>query len=52
MSESRKSREIFGPRRDDVIGGWRIFNNEGQEDSIEVGVKKIKKWDISWIQLA
>jgi hypothetical protein len=27
--ENRVLRKIFGPKRDDVIGGWRKLNNEG-----------------------
>jgi hypothetical protein len=28
MFENRVLRRIFGPKRDDVIGGWRKLHNE------------------------
>jgi hypothetical protein len=27
--ENRVLRRIFGPKRDEVTGGWRILHNEG-----------------------
>jgi hypothetical protein len=27
--ENRALRKIFGPKRDEVIGGWRKLHNEG-----------------------
>jgi hypothetical protein len=29
MSETRVVRRIFGPRRDEVTGGWRKLHNDG-----------------------
>jgi hypothetical protein len=26
--ENRVSRRIFGPRRDEIVGGWRKLHNE------------------------
>jgi hypothetical protein len=28
LSENRALRRIFGPKRNEVIGGWRKLNNE------------------------
>jgi hypothetical protein len=28
VSENRMLRRIFGPKRDEVIGGWRKLHNE------------------------
>jgi hypothetical protein len=28
VSENRMLRGIFGPKRDEVTGGWRKFHNE------------------------
>jgi hypothetical protein len=28
VSESRVLRRIFGPKRDEIIGGWREMHNE------------------------
>jgi hypothetical protein len=27
--ENRELRRIFGPKRDEIIGGWKTFRNEG-----------------------
>jgi hypothetical protein len=29
MFESRVLRRIFGPQKDEVVGGWRKLHNEG-----------------------
>jgi hypothetical protein len=28
MSENRMLRRIFGPKREEVVGGWRTLHNE------------------------
>jgi hypothetical protein len=32
VSENRVLRKIFGPKRDEVTGGWRKLHNEGLHD--------------------
>jgi hypothetical protein len=34
VSENRVLRRIFGPKRDDVMGGWRKLHNEELRDLI------------------
>jgi hypothetical protein len=32
LREERRLRRVFGPRRDEVIGEWRILHNEELND--------------------
>jgi hypothetical protein len=45
--ENRVLRRIFGPKRDEVTGGWRKLHNEKERDHWEdqgVGGWIILKW--------
>jgi hypothetical protein len=46
--EKRVLRRIFGPRRDEVIGGWRKLHNEDLHNlySLPSIIKMVKSWKI------
>jgi hypothetical protein len=43
--ENRVLRRIFGPKRDEVTGGWRKLHNLYSSPSI---IRMIKSWRIRW----
>jgi hypothetical protein len=48
--ENRVLRRIFGPKRDEVTGGWRQLHNEELRDlySSPTIIRLIKSWRIRW----
>jgi hypothetical protein len=48
--ENRVLRRIFGPKRDEVTGGWRKLHNEELHGlySSPSTVRVIKAWRMSW----
>jgi hypothetical protein len=42
--ENRVLRRIFGPKRDEVIGGWRKLHNEELHNSIIRMIKSGIRW--------
>jgi hypothetical protein len=48
--ENRVLRRIFGPRRDEVMGGWRKLHNEELRDlySSPSIIRSIKSWRMRW----
>jgi hypothetical protein len=49
--ENRVLRRIFGPKRDDVTGGWRKLHNEELHGlySSPNNIKMIKSSRMSWV---
>jgi hypothetical protein len=45
VSENRVVRRMFGPKRDEVTGGW-------WEDNINMDLKELKWGGMDWIDLA
>ena len=45
--ENRVERDIFGPKRDEVTGGWRKLHNEELNDLYCSPVDQIKK--MRWV---
>jgi hypothetical protein len=43
--ENRVLERKFGPRRDEVIGGWRTLHNLYSSPSI---IRMIKSWRMKW----
>jgi hypothetical protein len=61
--ENRVLRRIFGPKRDEVTGGWRKLHNEElhglysspsivREDNIKMDLREIGFGDVDWIHWA
>jgi hypothetical protein len=48
--ENRVLRRIFGPKRDEVIGGWRKLHNEELHNlySSPSIIRMIKSWRLKW----
>jgi hypothetical protein len=48
--ENRALRKIFGPNKDEVVGGWRKLHNEDLHDlySSPVIIKMIKSRRMRW----
>jgi hypothetical protein len=48
--EKKVLRRIFGPRRDEVTGGWRKLHNEGLRDlySLPSIIRIIKSRRMRW----
>jgi hypothetical protein len=47
--ENRVLRRIFGPKRDEVMGGWRKVHNEELRDLYSApSIIRIMKWRIRW----
>jgi len=46
--ENRVLRRIFGPRRDEVTGGWRRIHNEELNDLYSSPGDKIEKNEMGW----
>jgi hypothetical protein len=48
--ENRVLRRIFGPKRDDVIGGWRKLHNEELHNlySSPLKIRMSKSRSMSW----
>jgi hypothetical protein len=48
--ENRVLRRIFGPKREDVAGGWRrLHNEELQNLYASPNVRVIKSWRMRWV---
>jgi hypothetical protein len=50
--ENRVLRRIFGPRRDEVMGGWRKLHNEELRDlySLPSIIRIIKSRRMRWVR--
>jgi hypothetical protein len=48
MSENRALRRIFGPKRDEVTGGWRKLYNEELHNLYSSPIRMIKSRRIRW----
>jgi hypothetical protein len=50
MFENRVLRRIFGPKRDEVTGGWRKLHNEGHHNlySSPSIIRKTKSKRMRW----
>jgi hypothetical protein len=46
--EIRVLRRIFGPKRDEVMGGWRKLHNEDLHNSLPNIIRMIKPRRIRW----
>jgi hypothetical protein len=48
--ENKMLRKIFGPKRDEVTGGWRKLHNEELRDlySSPIIIRIIKSWRMRW----
>jgi hypothetical protein len=48
--ENRVPRRIFGPKRDDMTGGWRKLHNEGLHNlySLKSIIRMIKSRRMRW----
>jgi hypothetical protein len=47
VSEKRVLRRIFGPKREEVTGGWRKLHNDELHDSSSPSIIEIiKLWNI------
>jgi hypothetical protein len=49
--ENRMLRRIFGPKRDEVMGGWRKLHNEVLHDlySLPSNIRIIKRRRMRWV---
>jgi hypothetical protein len=50
MSENRLLSRIFGPKREEVVGGWRRLHNEELHDEYALPniIRVIKSRRMSW----
>jgi hypothetical protein len=53
VSENRVLRRIFGPKRDEVIGGWRKLHNEEFDNlySLPSVIRIIKSRRMRWARM-
>jgi hypothetical protein len=47
--ENRALRRIFGPKRDEVMGGWRkLHNEELHKFNASPSIFRLMKWRMRW----
>jgi hypothetical protein len=47
--ENRVLRRIFGPKRDEVTGGWRKLHNEELHNLYSsLSIIRLNKWGMRW----
>jgi hypothetical protein len=51
VSENRVLRGTFGPKREEVVGGWRRLHNEELHDLYTLPniIRVIKSWCMRWV---
>jgi hypothetical protein len=48
LREEHKLRRIFGPKRDEVTGGWRKLHNEELHNLYSSPIRKMKSRRMRW----